>query len=105
MENSLRLASNVFGPGAMAALNGTRTHFTSSLGVSELVGDRVGDRGFEALAVGGVVVDEPRRVGRLIGAESDGPLGQGGQGVLACTVPPAREADDVLSAGSTRAAR
>lgn len=30
IENSLRLASNVFGPGAMAALNGTRTHVTSS---------------------------------------------------------------------------
>ena len=30
IENSERLASNVFGPGASAALNGTRTHRTSS---------------------------------------------------------------------------
>jgi hypothetical protein len=30
IENSDRLASNVFGPGANAALNGTRTHRTSS---------------------------------------------------------------------------
>ena len=30
MENSERLASNSFGPGASAALNGTRTQRTSS---------------------------------------------------------------------------
>jgi hypothetical protein len=30
IENSNRLASNVFGPGANAALNGARTHRTSS---------------------------------------------------------------------------
>jgi hypothetical protein len=32
MENSARLASNSFAPGANAALNGTRTHRTSSRG-------------------------------------------------------------------------
>jgi hypothetical protein len=53
------------------------------LGISELVGDRISDRRFEALAVGGVVVDKPRWVGRLIRAEGDGPLRQRGQGVLA----------------------
>ena len=71
------------------------------LGVAELVGDGVGDRGLEALAVGGVVVDEPRRVRRLIGAEGDGPLGQRGQGVLGARLGAGSGTrDDVLSAGA-----
>ena len=56
----------------MAALNGTRTHGTSVGCVAELLGDRVGHRRLESLAVGGDVADEPGRVGGLIGAEGQG---------------------------------
>lgn len=55
------------------------THSTWSLPKAELLGHRVGDRRLEALAVGRVVVDEPRLVRRRVGGDGQHVLPSSGR--------------------------
>ena len=68
--------SNFFGPGAYEELNGTTAHLTSPFAKPSSLGHRVGDGALEALAVGGVVVLEVGREGRLVGANRQLPGGR-----------------------------
>jgi hypothetical protein len=55
----------------MASSKPVRTHSTVTLGEAELVGQGVDQGALEALTVGGVVVDHPRREHRLAGGDGE----------------------------------
>ena len=63
--------SNFFGPGAYELVNGSVTHVTWDWLEAELVGDRIGDRALIALAVAGLVADEPRCVDGVVGGHRE----------------------------------
>jgi hypothetical protein len=71
IETWLSARSNGFSAGEMMLLNGGDGPGHVVLGVAELLGDGVRDGALEALAVGRVVVGEPRLEGWAVGADRE----------------------------------
>ena len=77
MENWLIATSKSFGPGRDGGVERHAHPLDRRVVVAEALGDRVGDRGLVALAVGRVVLDHPRLEGGLGRGEGEHALGQG----------------------------